>query len=32
MHTAQWDDVVENIHRIERGEGVKYVVDLNAGY
>ena len=32
MHTAQWDDVVENIHRIERGQGVKYAVDLSAGY
>jgi len=32
MHKEQWDDVVENIHRVARGESVKYKVDLEAGY
>ena len=32
MHEGQWDDAVENIHRLARGEGVKYRVDLEAGY
>jgi len=32
MHTEQWDDVVENIARVARGEPVKYAVDLEAGY
>lgn len=32
MHTQQWDDVVENIHRLARGERVKYAVDLEHGY
>lgn len=32
MHKEQWDDVVENIHRLARGESVKYKVDLEAGY
>ncbi len=32
MHREQWDDVVESIHRLARGEAVKYKVDLEAGY
>jgi len=32
MHREQWDDVVESIHRLARGEAVKYRVDLEAGY
>ncbi len=32
MHREQWDDVVENIQRVARGESVKYKVDLEAGY
>lgn len=32
MHREQWDDAVESILRVARGEGVKYRVDLEAGY
>lgn len=32
MHREQWDDVVDSIHRVARGESVKYQVDLEAGY
>jgi phosphoglycerate dehydrogenase-like enzyme len=32
MHTEQWDDVVENVQRIARGERVKFAVDLEQGY
>jgi phosphoglycerate dehydrogenase-like enzyme len=32
MHREQWDDAVESINRLARGEGVKYRVDLDAGY
>jgi phosphoglycerate dehydrogenase-like enzyme len=32
MHREQWDDVVESIQRLARGESVKYKVDLAAGY
>lgn len=32
MHREQWDDAVESIQRLARGEGVKYRVDLDEGY
>lgn len=32
MNREQWDDVVESIERLARGEPVKHPVDLDAGY
>jgi phosphoglycerate dehydrogenase-like enzyme len=32
MHREQWDDAVESILRLARGEGVKFRVDLEEGY
>jgi phosphoglycerate dehydrogenase-like enzyme len=32
MHREEWDDVVESIQRLARGEPVKYRINLDEGY